>query len=175
MQNQQVIEAYLPHTPQESLTDGIGAFRVIGSFEHLDATCPRHTSKARPKFAIVIPKEIFRCLPIWGGFSQLLGHPGIGRRSSNPDMDHPSRLQFYNEERKERPKEEIDHRKRVTGPELVGVRARDRSTTSDLVAGGCELLSDTSGWCAYRHGSPVSEVPHECALHPKADCPSPFA
>jgi len=87
MQNQQVIEAFLPHTPQESLTDGIGSRRVIGSFENLDATCPRHTSKARPKFAIVITNQVLWCLPIRGRFSELLGYPGLGRRACHADMD----------------------------------------------------------------------------------------
>jgi hypothetical protein len=30
MQNQQMIEAFLPHAPQEALTDRIGSWRVIG-------------------------------------------------------------------------------------------------------------------------------------------------
>src|SRR5215469_16257355 len=132
-------------------------------------------AKHDPNLLLLSRMRYFGACPYGVASRSGTGDPRIGRRSSDPDMDHPSRLQFYNEERKERPQEEIDHLQEVTGPDLVGVRARDRSTTSDLVAGGCELLSDTSGWCAYRHGSPVSEVPHECALHPKADCPSPFA
>lgn len=54
MQNQQVIETFLPHTSQELLTDSIGSRRVIGRLENLDVTCPHYTSKARPELAIVI-------------------------------------------------------------------------------------------------------------------------
>ena len=64
MQNQQMIEAFLPHAPQEALTDRIGSWRVIGGCENLDATGPRHTSEAGPKFGIVITNEILRCLSI---------------------------------------------------------------------------------------------------------------
>jgi len=54
LKDQQVVQACLPHTSQESLTDGIGSRCLIRCCEHLDATCRRHPSKARPKFAIVI-------------------------------------------------------------------------------------------------------------------------
>ena len=166
-----MVQAFLSYAPQEALTDGIGPRRVIGSFENLDATCPRHTSKAGPKFGIVITDQIFRCLSIRGGFSKLLCHPGIGRGSSDPDMDHPPRLQFYNEERKERPKEEIGHLQEVTRPDLSCMGAQKRRSTFALVAGGCELFSCTSEWCVYTHAGPVSTIRPESFQHPKADCP----
>ena len=90
MQNQQVIEAFLTHAPQEALTDGIGSRGMNRRFEDLDRARFRHTSKARPKFAIVIPNQILGSLSIGGGFSQLLRHPGIGRRASDADVDPPS-------------------------------------------------------------------------------------
>jgi hypothetical protein len=37
MEDEQMIEALTPHTTQEPLTDGIGAWGVIGGFENLDA------------------------------------------------------------------------------------------------------------------------------------------
>src|SRR2546429_6363235 len=112
---------------------------MIRRFENLDVTCPRHSRKARPEFAIVISNEIFRRLPIGGGFSQLLRHPGISRGSRHAYMDNPSRLQFYDEERKERPKEEIGHLQEVTGPDLVGVRAQKGRPllTSWLLCANC--------------------------------------
>src|SRR5947209_18786036 len=78
LNNQQMVEAFLPHTSQEAFADGVGSWYMNRRLEQLDATGPRHTSEARPKFRIVITNEIFRCLPIGGGFSQLLCHPGIG-------------------------------------------------------------------------------------------------
>ena len=175
LQDQQVIQAFLTNTPQEAFTDGIGSRSVIRRLENLDTTCPRHTSKAWPKLTVVITNEVLGCVPIRGGFSQLLGHPGIRRRACHADMDHPSRLQFYDEEGKERPKEEIGDLQEVACPDLCGVIARDRSTTSDLVAGVNEPSSCTSGWYACRRAGPVSAVPHEYAQHPTVDSPSPSA
>ena len=88
LQDQQMVKAFLPHTSQESLTDSIGSRRMIGGFENLDTTCPRHPSKARPELAIVISDQVFWYLPIRGGFSQLLRYPGISRGSCDSDMDH---------------------------------------------------------------------------------------
>ena len=88
MQNQQVIQAFLPHTTLEAVADGVGSWRVIGGFEQLDATGRRHMSEARPKFGIVIPNQVLGRMPIRGGFSQLLCHPGIGWRSCHAHVDH---------------------------------------------------------------------------------------
>jgi len=93
LKDQQVVEAFLPHTPHEAFADRIGAWRMRGRVENLDATCPRHPSKARPEFAIVITNQVLRCLAKGGGFSQVLGHPGISRRSCHADMDHSSCLE----------------------------------------------------------------------------------
>jgi hypothetical protein len=36
MEDQQVIQAFLPHAPQEAFADGIGSWRMIRGFEHLN-------------------------------------------------------------------------------------------------------------------------------------------
>ena len=102
-----MIQAFLSDAPQEALADRIGLWSVIRRFENLDTTCPRHPSKTGPKFAVVITNQVLRPLAIRSGFSQLLRHPGVSRGSCNPYMDHPSRLQFDEEKRKERSKEQI--------------------------------------------------------------------
>ena len=107
LKDQQVVQAFLSHTPQEALADGIGSRCMNGRLENLDVTCRRHASKARPKFAIVITNEILGCLPIRGSFSQLLRHPGISRGSRHAYVDHLPRLQLDEEEGKERSKEQI--------------------------------------------------------------------
>ncbi len=109
MEDQQVVEAFLSYTPQEAFADRIGSGSVIGCVENLNRTGCRHTSEAGPKFAVVVTNQILRSLPIRGGFSKLLCHPGIGWGSSDTDVNHPSRLQFDEEEREERSKEEIGH------------------------------------------------------------------
>ena len=88
MQDEQVIEALTSHTAQEALTDGSGAWSVIRGCEKFDVTGRRHPVETGSKLAVVIMNQILGCLPIRGGFSQLLGHPGIGRRSCHADMDH---------------------------------------------------------------------------------------
>ena len=55
IENQQVVKAFLPYTPQKAFADGIRSWSMIGRFENLDGTRGRHPSEARPKFAIVIP------------------------------------------------------------------------------------------------------------------------
>ena len=68
MKDQQMVEAFLPHTPQEALTDRIGSGSVIRSLENLDATCRRHPDETGSKLAVVITHQILRCLPIRGSF-----------------------------------------------------------------------------------------------------------
>ena len=92
MQDQQVVQTFLPYTPQKALADGIGSWSLIGSFEHLNRTGCRYTSEAGPEFAVVITNQVLGCLSIWGRFSQLLRHPGIGRGSCHAHMDHFTRL-----------------------------------------------------------------------------------
>src|SRR5689334_417226 len=104
-----MVEAFLSHTSQEALADGIGTGCMNRRLEQFDAAGCRHPSKARPKFAVVITNEIFRCLPIGDCVSERLCHPGISRESCHNHMDHPSGFQFYDEEGEEWPKEEIGH------------------------------------------------------------------
>ena len=88
LKDQQVVQAFLPHTSQEALADGIGSRSVIRGLEQLDATGRRHPVETGSKLAVVITNQILGCLPIRGGLAQLLCHPGIGWRSCHADMDH---------------------------------------------------------------------------------------
>ena len=87
-EDQQVVQAFLSDTPQKAFTDRIGSGSVNRRFEQLDATCPRHPIKARPKSAVVITNQVLWCVPIGSGFPQLLRHPGIGWQASDADVDH---------------------------------------------------------------------------------------
>jgi hypothetical protein len=97
----------LSHTPQEAFADGIGSGCMKWGFKKLNRTRCRHTSKAGPTFAIVLTNQIRWRLPIRCSFSQVLRHPGIGRRPCHASMDYPPRFEFDDEKRKERSKEEI--------------------------------------------------------------------
>ena len=90
MKDQQVVEAFLPHTPHEAFTDRIRSGSVVRSLENLDVTCRRHPDETGSKLAIVITEQILRCLPIRRGFPKLLRNPGIGRRSCDSNMDYPA-------------------------------------------------------------------------------------
>ena len=175
VKDQDMIKAFLSHTPHEAFADRIGSWNMIGCFENLNRTCCSYTSEAGPKFAIIITNQIRRCLPIGRGFPKLLRHPGIAWRSYHSHMDDLARLQFDEEEGKKRSKEEIGDLEEVAGPDLCGVVARDRSTTSDLVAAVSERVSCTSGWFACTHGCRVSTVLRESVQHPRVDFPSPSA
>jgi hypothetical protein len=107
MEDQQMVKAFLPHTPHKAFADGVRAWRVIRRFENLNGTCCCHPSEAGPKFAIIITNQILRCLPIRRGFSKLLRNPGIGGRSCHSHVDYASRFEFDDDEREERSKEEI--------------------------------------------------------------------
>ena len=84
MQNQQVVQAFLPHAPQKTLADGIGSWCMNRRFEDLDRARFRHTSKARPKLPVVITNEILGCLSIGRGFSQRYAPPRRRSESVSP-------------------------------------------------------------------------------------------
>jgi hypothetical protein len=75
IEDQQMVETFLPHTPQEALADRIGSRSVIGCFEDLDAAGCGHARETGSNFAITIAHEIVRRLPIGGCFSQRYAPP----------------------------------------------------------------------------------------------------
>ena len=87
VKDQQVVEAFLAHTPQEAFADCIGSWCVKKGFENLNGTRCRHASKAKPKFTIVIMNQIRWRMPIRCGFSEVLRDPEIGRGSCHADVN----------------------------------------------------------------------------------------
>ena len=116
MEDQEVIQAFSPHTSQEAFTDGIGSWRPVRCAQHFDATGSCHACEIQPEFSVVIPDQVFGCLSIRSCFSQLLRHPEIRGRARHIHMDDLSRLQFNDEESKERTEEEVSHLQKITGP-----------------------------------------------------------
>jgi hypothetical protein len=88
VKDQDMIKAFLSHTPQEAFAGRIGSWRMIRYFENLNLTCCSYTSEYGPKFAIVITNQVLWRLPIGSSFSELLSHPGIGGRSCYAYEDH---------------------------------------------------------------------------------------
>src|SRR5258708_1700883 len=116
MEDQEMIQAFSPHTSQEAFTDAIGSRRSVWRAKDFDVTCCGHSCKMLPEFAVIIPDQIGWGLPIRCGLSQLLRHPGISRRSRHVHMDHLARLQFDDEKGKQRTEEEVGHLQKITGP-----------------------------------------------------------
>jgi len=125
MQDQQVIEAFLPHTPQEPLTDGIGSRGVIRGFENFDVTRLCNPREAHPKLAIVITDEVLRPCTIGGGLPKLLCGPSVGRTSCDAHMDHLPRLQFDDEEGEERTEKQVGDLQEIAGPDLPGMIVKE--------------------------------------------------
>jgi hypothetical protein len=72
VEDQQVVQAFLSHTPQKALADRIGSRSMIRGIQNLNGTGDRHPSKAGPKFAVIITNQILWRLSIQGRFSQVL-------------------------------------------------------------------------------------------------------
>ncbi len=120
MQDEQVIKTLAPHTPQKTLTDGIRSWGVRRSCENLAATCPGNPREARPKLTIVITDEMLWPYTIGRRFPLLLCGPRVSGRSCDADVDHFARVQFDDEEGKQRAEEEIGDGEKVAGPDLFG-------------------------------------------------------
>jgi hypothetical protein len=125
LQDEQMIEALTPDTPEEPLTDGIGARGGIRSCKNLDPTRLRNTGEVRPKLAIVITDEVLRSFAKGGGFPQLLCSPSVAGRSCDAHMDHSARVQFDDEDGKERPEKQIGDWEKITGPDLLRMSAQE--------------------------------------------------
>jgi hypothetical protein len=108
VKNQQVVQTFLPHTPQEPLADRIGSGSVRRGLENLDAACRRHTSEEGPKFRISIPNQVLGCVPIQGRFSERYAPPRDRKAiASRPHGSALRDLPFDDEKGKERSKEQI--------------------------------------------------------------------
>jgi hypothetical protein len=70
IQDEQIVEAFTPHTPEKTFTDGIGSWGVIRYGENLDVTRLGNSCEAHPELAIMITDEILRPLSKGGGLPQ---------------------------------------------------------------------------------------------------------
>jgi len=121
MKDQYVVQARSPNALQKAFTDRIGSWRMIRCFQYLDATCDCYSSEIGSKLALMIAHEIVRRVSIRSRLPQLLCGPSIGRRTRYTDVDDSSRLQFDDEKRKGRSKDEIGDLQKITCPDLFGM------------------------------------------------------
>jgi hypothetical protein len=125
MEDEQMVEAFTPHTPSKPFTDGIRSRSVIRNGENLDVTRLNNPSEAHPELAIMITDEILRSLSKGGGLPQLLGGPRVGRISCDADVDHLVRVQFDDEESEERMEKQVSDWQEIAGPDLPGMSAQE--------------------------------------------------
>jgi len=125
IENEEVIEALSPNTPQKAFADRIGSWRLIGCFQYLDAARCCNASETGSKLAIVITDEILRSLAIRSRLPQLLCGPSVGRSARHTYVDDFPRFQFDEEKRKERPKEKISDLEKIASPDFTGMIAQE--------------------------------------------------
>jgi len=127
LEDEKVIETLSPHTPQKPFTDRIGPWRMVRRGEHLDAAGCGHARETGSKLVITITNEIVRRLPIRSRLPQLLGGPGVGRRSCDTHMNDSPRVHIDNEEGKQRAKEEVCDLQEITRPHVFGMVLQEGS------------------------------------------------
>jgi hypothetical protein len=155
-EDQHVIQALSPNAPQKAFTDRIGSRRVIGYGEHLDAARCCNTSETGFKLALMIAHEILQRVSIGSCLPQVLCGPRVSRSARHPDMDDFSRLQFNDEKRKERTKEEIGDLEKIAGPHIGSVIMEGRSPTSARLDEADERASCISESCVCTRAYQVS-------------------
>jgi len=92
MEDQYVVKALSPNTPQKAFAGRIGSWRLIGCFENLNAVCGCHTSETGPELALMIADELLRRVSIQSRLPQGLGGPSVGRRARHTDVVDLPRL-----------------------------------------------------------------------------------
>src|SRR5438034_6127172 len=118
LQDEQVIETLSPHAPQKPLTDRIGSRCMVRRGKHFDAAGCCHACEMGSKLVITITNEIVRRMSIRSRLPQLLGGPGVGRRSCDTHMDDFTRVHIDDEEGKQRAKEEVCNLQEITRPHV---------------------------------------------------------
>ena len=107
LQDQEMIQAFSSHAPQEAFTDSIRSWRPVRSPKHLNATYCCHPRKTRSELAIIIPNQVFWSFSIGSRLSQLLRDPEIGRSACHIHMDDPPRFHVDDEKGKKRAEKQI--------------------------------------------------------------------
>ena len=121
VQNQEKIKTLPLERADESLAERIGPGRQNGCLEHLDATASGDSGEELAIFLVIVPNEKSRSFAPGGGFTQLLGYPGISRVASDSKMNDLSRLMGDDNEDVEGTEKQIMDHSEITSPHLVSV------------------------------------------------------
>src|SRR5258708_12020256 len=88
MEDQEMIQAFSPHTSQETFTNGIGLRRSVWRAKDLDASCCCHTCNTRSELSVIISNQISWTFSIGGRLPQLFCHPRTGRATPPTHIDN---------------------------------------------------------------------------------------
>ena len=119
--NQEKIQALPPERTDESFAERISPGRQNGRLEYLDATASGDFGKELAKFLVIVTDEKSGSIAPGGGFSQLLGNPGIRRVTGDSEMHDLSRLVGDDDKDVEGTKEQVMNHREVTSPHLVSM------------------------------------------------------
>ena len=78
-QNEDMIQAFASHAPNEALANRIGLGCLHWGFKHLYLTVLGDSGKTPPLLLVIISDQKSRSLRIGRGFPDLLGNPHIAR------------------------------------------------------------------------------------------------
>jgi len=119
--NQQVIEAFSPHAPQEPFADRVGLWSAVGRLQDFNGACPCNSCELVAVLAVPIANQEMWGQAIGCRFPKLSRHPGVGRMGCDATINNSSRTEFYNEEGVDLPEEQVDNWLKVTCPDMLGV------------------------------------------------------
>ncbi len=117
-EQQQVVEALAPDTPEEALAGGVLPRRAVGRAQLADAGRRRDAGESRPVLAVAIADEVAGPLVERGGLAQLLGDSGVRRVARDADVDDPAGAQCADHAGEQRAEEEGGDREAVACPNI---------------------------------------------------------
>jgi hypothetical protein len=120
-----MVQALSSHTAQKAFADRIGAWRMNGRCEYLDAAGCGHVSETGSKLAIMITDEVLRRLSVRSRLPELLSSPRVGRKPCHPDMDHSPRFELDDEEREERTEAQVSDVQEIASPDQPSMIAQE--------------------------------------------------
>jgi hypothetical protein len=126
MRNDDVVQTLAAKAAKKPFADRIGPRSLEEGAEYVDPAPDRHWCEDRPECCVIVADEIGGTLVERGGFTELLGDPGIGRMSRRAHMDHAARGRFHDDEGVDRPEEQVGHHDEIARPDARGVVVRER-------------------------------------------------
>ncbi len=120
-QNEDVIQAFAAHAPQQPFADRVRARCLDRRSQHLNPRSDRDGIEMRTVFGVVVTNQVLGCFPEGCRLAQLLGNPFVSWRPGHAHMHDPSRPEFSNHEGEQRPKQQVMDLEEVACPDFAGM------------------------------------------------------